>query len=67
MKGDVGKAFDDLKSYFPYTYRGVILEKTDHGVIYNRTFYGTLEELDAAIDLFLTHLEHSIHHSKINK
>jgi len=64
---DVAKAFSDLKSYFSFTYRGVRLEKIDGGVMYNRTAYYSWEELDAAIDLALTHLEQSIHHSKINQ
>jgi len=57
---DVMESFEKLKSYFSFEYRGVTLEKTQGGVIYNRTFYGTLEELDAAIDLDLLHLEHSV-------
>jgi hypothetical protein len=59
--------FEKLKNYFSYTYRGVTLEKTNGGVIYNRAFYGTLEELDAAIDLDLLHLEHSVNRLRNEK
>jgi hypothetical protein len=64
---DIGKQFDKLVHYFHTNYRGVIVERRDGGYLYNHHLYHSLEELDAAIDLALTHLEHSIHHSKINK
>ena len=64
---DLGKSFNKLMSHFHTNHRGVIVEKRDGGYVYKLHFYPTLEELDAAIDLSLTHLEHSVNRLKTNQ
>jgi len=61
---DIGKQFNKLVHYFHTTYRDVIVERRDGGYLYNYNFYPSIEELDAAIDLTLLHLEHSINRIK---
>jgi hypothetical protein len=64
MNRDLGKSFDKLVNYFQPLYRGVVVERRDGGYVYARHFYATKEELDAAIDLHILHLEHSINRIK---
>jgi hypothetical protein len=61
---DLGKSFNKLVNYFHTNYRGVVVERRDGGYLYNHHIYLSLEELDAAIDLSLLHLEHSVNRIK---
>ena len=64
---DLGKSFEKLKSYAFVKYRGVLIERKPGAYVYAGQDYYSKEELDAAIDLHLLHLEHSVNRLKTNQ